>query len=232
MTTDVPNGEVVERLKASLFSGTEKDLADKIAVLKLLIPQGRVLDYGCSWGYGTFQLVCAGYHAVGFEVSEPRAEFGRSRLGVTIISDESALAELAGSFDAVFASHVLEHLPTPAAVFDRLAMLLRPKGLLLIFVPNCGGRMAQELGVNWGPMCCEKHPLALDAAFFERNLPRHGFDLLSFSDPYSANLLSRLLAGELAEHSTDGDELVVCAWRRGRELGDPLRRAAARNSPT
>lgn len=211
MTTDTPDAEHLEKLKTSIFQGTENHLSDKIAVLKALMPRGRVLDYGCSWGYGTFQLVAAGYDAVGFEISSPRAEFGRSRLGVTVISSECALDELAGSFDAVFASHVLEHLPAPSAAFDRLASLLKPRGLLLAFVPNCGGRNARELGVKWGPMCCEKHPLALDSAFFHHALPKCGFSVRTMSDPYNPDDLMRSNApvGEGTELS--GDELMVWA---------------------
>jgi 2-polyprenyl-3-methyl-5-hydroxy-6-metoxy-1,4-benzoquinol methylase len=131
LTTARPDALELARLKASLFRGTEKDLAEKIALLRVLMPQGKVLDFGCSWGYGTFQLREAGYEVVGFEISKPRAEFGRCRLGVSIVSSESCLEALTGSFDCVFASHVLEHLPAPAAVFDRLSSLLKPNGLLL-----------------------------------------------------------------------------------------------------
>jgi SAM-dependent methyltransferase len=214
MTTGMPASEEIRTLRESMFSGTEKDLCDKVTVLKHLMPKGRVLDYGCSWGYGTFQLVGAGFDTVGFEISKPRAEFGRSHLGVSIISDESALVELAGSFDAVFASHVLEHVPIPAAVFDRIAMLLKPNGLLLAFVPNCDGHAARKFGVKWGPMCCEKHPLALDAGFLERNLPNHGLDAFSFSTPYSHDLLAQLLQTTQLVGNLDGDELAVYAWKR------------------
>ena len=43
MTTDMPDAEHLEKLKTSIFQGTEKHLSDKIAVLKALMPRGRVL---------------------------------------------------------------------------------------------------------------------------------------------------------------------------------------------
>jgi SAM-dependent methyltransferase len=213
MTTGMPNRESLEKFRTSMFRGTEKDLSDKIAVLKVLIPRGRVLDYGCSWGYGTFQLVAAGYDAVGFEISHARAAFGRARLGLKIISCESALDGFAQSFDAVFASHVLEHLSAPAPVFDRLANLLKPNGLLVAFVPNCGGDEARRLGVTWGPMCCEKHPLAFDPQFLERVLPRHGFQVSTFSNPYSFAIIEHALKHPGAPRNLHGNELMICARR-------------------
>lgn len=205
MTTGMPNHESLEKFKTSMFRGTEKDLSEKIAVLKALMPRGRVLDYGSSWGYGTFQLAAADYDAIGFEISQPRAAFGRVRLGIKVISGESALDGLARSFDAVFASHVLEHLPAPAAVFDRLASLLKPNGLLLAFVPNCGGDQARRLGANWGPMCCEKHPLAFDPQFLERVLPRHGFQVSIFSSPYAFDVIENTLNDPGAARNLHGD---------------------------
>ncbi len=221
VTTDMPDGELLEKLKTSIFHGTEKDISNRIDVLKALMPRGHVLDYGCSWGYGTFQLIAAGYEAVGFEISDARAEFGRLRLGVTVISDEGALEQFSGSFDAVFAAHVLEHLPAPSAAFDRLAGLLKPNGLLLAFVPNCGGEEAGRRGVDWGPMCCEKHPLALDAVFLERALPRHGFKCAFFSSPYDSKIIARNLShpGATAQYLR-GDELMVVA----RKIEPPAQR--------
>jgi len=39
--------------------------------------KGRVLDYGCSWGYIVQRLLHHGYVAVGYEVSRRRARFGQ-----------------------------------------------------------------------------------------------------------------------------------------------------------
>jgi hypothetical protein len=90
--------------------------------------------------------------------------------------------------------------------------MLAPRGALLIFVPNCGGTSARRQGVYWGPMCCEKHPLAFDAEFFRRSLPDHGFRLAIFSDPYDSDKIA--LTGRISKATqpcTDGDELMVWA---------------------
>lgn len=41
-----------------------------------------------------------------------------------------------GTFDAVVASHVLEHMPDPLGVFHSAAVLLKPDGLLSIVLPD------------------------------------------------------------------------------------------------
>ena len=140
ITTDLPDEEEIMRLRATRFAGTDRDFVLHIAVLKALCPAERVLDFGCSWGYGTFQLKQAGYDVLGFEISKPRADFGRHHLGVEIIDDLSALEMLPDAgFDAIYASHVLEHLTSLREPFALFSRLLKPGGVLFIMVPNCGG---------------------------------------------------------------------------------------------
>jgi 2-polyprenyl-3-methyl-5-hydroxy-6-metoxy-1,4-benzoquinol methylase len=211
MTTEMPDSAALEKLASLNFRGTEKDLSEKIELLKVLCPSGKVLDFGASWGYGTLQLRQAGYDAYGFEISRPRAQFGRRELGVNIYTHQRELENHHGTFDVVFASHVLEHLPVLAGVVELLRSMLAPRGALLIFVPNCGGSNARRHGVYWGPMCCEKHPLAFDAEFFRRSLPDRGFRVAVFSDPYDSQKIALSVHTSTAETRIDGDELMVWA---------------------
>jgi 2-polyprenyl-3-methyl-5-hydroxy-6-metoxy-1,4-benzoquinol methylase len=209
--TELPDEASLKLMQEFGFRGTERDITDKIAILKQLASSGLVMDYGCSWGYGTVQLQAAGYETIGFEISQPRATFGRSRLGLRILSSEAQLDGLTGSFDVVFASHVLEHVPAPSLVLDRIASLLKQNGWLLGFVPNCGGDNARKLGVKWGPMCCEKHPLALDAEFLEQALRRRGFDVYLSTSPYAMDVVREIFNPSRRGRDLDGVELMICA---------------------
>jgi 2-polyprenyl-3-methyl-5-hydroxy-6-metoxy-1,4-benzoquinol methylase len=221
MTIDLPSEQYVSTLKQSAFAGTDKDFSEKIELLKAAVPGGRVLDCGCSWGYGTFQLMSAGYDVIGLEISHRRAEFGRTRLGLNIVNGFEAIAEMGGSFDAIFASHVLEHLPALDGIFEQFTSLLRPAGSLIAFVPNGGGREALRLGPKWGPMCCEKHPLAFDSAFFTRVLPKYGFAVRTFTEPYRVSAISGAVTGP---GDLMGNELMV--WARKIDV-QPANRASA-----
>jgi len=211
LTTELPGLESLKKLVDSRFCGTEKDFSEKIAVLQRLVHRGKVLDFGCSWGYATFQLQQAGYDVVGLEISKPRAEFGRKHLKINILDEYGLLDKYRGSFDVIFSSHVLEHLPNFKGVFERFSALLKPGGILLLFVPNCGGENAIKQGVKWGPMVCEKHPQALDRLFFETVLPTHGFAVKLFSEPYDLEEIGLCVANNNTPRDPRGDELMVCA---------------------
>lgn len=207
--TDLPREEEIQRHIADRFRDSGRDLTACIGMIReigALEPGGSVLDYGCSWGYGVHQLKEAGFRAVGFEISRPRVEFGKRILKVDLTSDVSDLPD--NSFDLVYSSHVLEHIPDPKTPFHHFERLLRPSGKLLLYVPNCGGRDARRFGAKWGQMINEKHVLALTAEFFQRSLPAYGFRTTFASSPYSE------LPRPLAEGpDLDGEELLVVAER-------------------
>jgi SAM-dependent methyltransferase len=212
-TTDLPDPPTLREFIANNFAGSPKDFHDQIAVMHELLPDGRVLDFGCSWGYGVFQLRSAGYEALGFEISRPRAEIGRRELGVEILDDLEDLLKIPDqSLDGIFASHVLEHLLSLKEIFANFARILKPGGVLAIMVPNAGGKCARELGVHWTPMINEKHTLALDAKFFEKNLSPFGFDVNTLSGPYDPAAITSAIRRK-ERLPAEGEELMVLARR-------------------
>src|SRR6185503_5040907 len=78
-TTEMPSAEELEMLKQKQFKGTDRDYSRALRILSALgcRPGMRLLDYGCSWGYGSWQFAQAGYEVAGFEISAPRCEYAR-----------------------------------------------------------------------------------------------------------------------------------------------------------
>jgi SAM-dependent methyltransferase len=60
----------------------------------------------------------------------------RVKDGLNILSDLSELPLAGGSFNSVFCSQVLEHVPDPSQVLSELARILKPGGTLLLSVPH------------------------------------------------------------------------------------------------
>ena len=161
-TTDCPSPETLKELVARAFAGTPKDFTEKVEILDSLgVPKGcMILDFGASWGYGSWQLQEAGYHVVGFEVSKARARYAREMLRQEVVDDPELLK---GPFDVFFSSHVLEHLPSPRDAFGLASRLVRPNGLLVAFTPNGSLQRLREKATHhqvWGMA----HPLCLAAA--------------------------------------------------------------------
>lgn len=97
------------------------------------ITKGGLLDVGA--GGGEFVAICnrSGFQAEGVEPNIGYSEYARSQYGANVRTME--LADLDGSYDVITLFHVLEHLPSPTAVFSRLHQLLNPGGCLFVEVP-------------------------------------------------------------------------------------------------
>lgn len=174
--TEIPDAATAAKLSATGFAGTAWHRGDRIGFVEEALgkPNGRsLLDFGCSWGYGTRQYGSAGWAAHGFEIDRRRAEFGRAALRLDIRSD---FAEFHGQkFDVIVADHSLEHVPDLGATLDAWTALAAPNAALVTFVPNGSCCDARRLGVRWGPLIGEAHTVAFTMEWLGRNLPRHGF---------------------------------------------------------
>jgi SAM-dependent methyltransferase len=174
LVTELPNPTELAMLVESGFDKPGLDFSRKIETLKTLRTSGKILDFGCSWGYGTYQLKLAGFDPIGFEISKQRARFGREKLQLRILDDIDVLRSLENEpFDIIFSNHVLEHLPNLRQTLDLFAHLLAKGGVMFHVLPNLAG----DAGTGdrlWRGLH-RAHPIAPTREFFERNLPMHGF---------------------------------------------------------
>ena len=96
----------------------------------------RMLDVGCSTGFVVEAARDRGWDAVGLDLNPSAVEFGCSRgLDLRDVALEEAQLEPA-SFDAVCLFDVLEHLLEPVRTVQACTELLRPGGILFMYVPN------------------------------------------------------------------------------------------------
>jgi 2-polyprenyl-3-methyl-5-hydroxy-6-metoxy-1,4-benzoquinol methylase len=96
----------------------------------------RFLDVGCSTGFVVEAAQLAGWDAQGIDLNPSAVEFGRRR-GLEL--SNIALQDLdvpPGTFDSIGLFDVLEHLVDPKALLERAIYLLKPKGIIFLYVPN------------------------------------------------------------------------------------------------
>jgi 2-polyprenyl-3-methyl-5-hydroxy-6-metoxy-1,4-benzoquinol methylase len=210
----LPDPRDLPTLKAERFvSLFGPDLNFKMGLIKAIRPAGRILDYGCSWGYATYLMGKDGYSAVGFDISKPRAGYAREHLGVPVIDSLDALAaEPNESFDIIYSNNVLEHLPTIGLVLASCGRLLKPDGIAIHLLPNYSGK-ARRTG-EWLNWIGEDHPIAPTIEFFRNALPAAGLSRFAFATtPLDTEAIAAVTgrSGEAAQ--LEGDELLVVAQK-------------------
>lgn len=211
-TTQLPSEGELARLVDRQFKGTEKDYSTYVDVLSALgVTRGaRVLDFGCSWGYGSWQLQRAGLRVVSFEISRPRCRYALERLDVDAHHD---LEEISGPFDVFFSAHVLEHVPVVSDVISVARRLLRPGGLFVAFTPNGSQALRDRQFAAWMQLWGLVHPNLMDPLFYQKAFALDRW--LLASSPYDLPAIAAWKADSGNQESRlDGDELLLVAEMR------------------
>ena len=177
MTTECPPKSEIETLKTSNFAGSERDFAGYVDFLdRHCVPKGmRLFDFGCSWGYGSFQFARAGYDVYSHEIGVDRRTYAIENLGIRHLDDPYAIIEghpLFNSFDCFFSSHVLEHVPAPSKVIDLAWQCLKPGGAFVAFTPNGNDAFRRHDPQGWRNMWGGVHPNYLDDVFYDHQFAR------------------------------------------------------------
>jgi len=99
---------------------------------------GRILDCGCGAGDNARILSDRGWCVTGITIDPREQEAARQFCEAVYIADlEQGLPpDVDGAFDAVLASHVLEHLARPERLLREVHQRLSPGGVLAVALPN------------------------------------------------------------------------------------------------
>lgn len=98
---------------------------------------GKLLDVGCSFGNFLMLMRELGWDVLGLEPHQEVAQIAEECVGVRVLPTSLETSGLPDeSFDAVTASHVIEHVYDPVQFLQNCAKLLKPGGRLVVVTPN------------------------------------------------------------------------------------------------
>jgi SAM-dependent methyltransferase len=134
-------------LKDAGFWNLEGEIKNRLG------PEGRmprVLDIGCAAGTLLKELKDRGWDCTGVEICRAEAEYARRERGLDVRSLPLEENHFPGaSFDLLLASHLIEHLNSPAAFVSEACRILAPRGFFIITTPNIGGFQAKIFRGRW-----------------------------------------------------------------------------------
>lgn len=105
-------------------------------VRDMLTGKERVLDVGCSTGHLITGIQDKALEVFGHELSKKEVDFCKNILKINV--DDIPLSERfeKESFDMITMMFVFEHIGDPVPFLEELKLYLKPKGKLVILVPN------------------------------------------------------------------------------------------------
>ncbi|HVO35566.1 MAG TPA: class I SAM-dependent methyltransferase [Gemmatimonadales bacterium] len=141
---------------------------------------GELLDVGCGGGAFLDRMRALGWRVLGVD-SEPRAvEFARTHRGLDVVAgtlEEQRFSD--GRFDAVTASHVVEHVHNPRSFLRECARVTRPGGRVVLVTPNIESLGRRRLGGSWIGLDPPRHLHLFSRATLSRLAEQAGLEVRS-----------------------------------------------------
>ena len=102
----------------------------------LLSRPGRLLEIGCNTGFFGKVALDRKWTLVGVEISETMAKAAHANYGFETRAGDWTKMSFNLAFDAVYCSHVIEHIPNPQEWMKKFKEVIQPKGIVCLSVPN------------------------------------------------------------------------------------------------
>ncbi len=137
---------------------------------------GRILDVGCGDGFFLRSVKSIGWEAHGIEMNEKAVHRAKS-IGVDQVT-QGTFADASypdNYFDVIRFWSVLEHIHDPVTTLTKVNQLLKPKGLLVLQVPNYRSAAARWAGPRWSAWDVPRHLYHFSSRSLTTLLEKSGF---------------------------------------------------------
>ncbi len=159
--------------------------APRAEMIKSFVPQGKLLEIGCSVGYFLEAAQEIGdWELYGVEPNKTAAEYVRKRMNIEVYSDLVENVTLTKDcFDVIASFEVIEHIANPFDVIKSCYRILKKQGYLFISTPNIEGFDFRILGKHHRSYSAPGHLVYFTPATFRHMLDKAGFAEIQINTP-------------------------------------------------
>lgn len=178
------NGYTSENIKKTLIQTWEFNLKDldfykyeKEIFKKNSKP--KLLDIGCASGFFLEYIQKRNWEVYGVEISKEMADFAKDQFNLNVWNGDFLEYKTDLSFDCITMWASIEHFSDPIKVFEKIAQLLKTKGIF-IFSTCRWGFLAKIKKENWRFMNVPEHLYFFNEKQLEKILKSLNFKLISY----------------------------------------------------
>jgi SAM-dependent methyltransferase len=172
--------------------------AEKLSFLSRCgLAGGRILDVGCGAGFFLRALDGRLWERFGVEIGPEAARLAARELGEDRVREGSLTgAQFAdASFDVVAFWSSLEHTTDPRAQLMSARRIVKPRGTVIVQVPNAGSYQARVFKSDWYALDAPRHRYHFTRGTLDRLIRECGFE------PYRMTQFSRAHNAHALKHS-------------------------------
>jgi len=158
-----------------LFFPTRRDHLDYGFAQLTDMHKGKLLEIGCGSGEMLRRFSDWGWETEGIDFDENAVKNSRSKNLKVSQGDLTSQNYDIDSFDAIYCSHVLEHVPDPMGFLKECFRVLKPGGRLVIFTPNAESWGHSKFKSDWRGLEPPRHLHIFTNKSFELLAKESGF---------------------------------------------------------
>lgn len=169
-----------------------------LKLMRRFIPQGNLLEIGCSYGCFLKKARQRGWKVKGVEISPVASHFAREEYNLPVITGSIRNTNFTDKeFDSVVMWHVLEHDLDPKGLLEKIYRYLRSNGILALTLPNINSLSARILKGYWLDLIPPAHLYQFSPVTIEKLLQSSGFQIVQLETTRgdSPNIFFTLLQG-------------------------------------
>ena len=141
------------------------------------LSKGSLLDIGTGTGYFGNAMKERGWRVKAIEKNAKARAFAKEHFDLDVDAEDALGMYADASFDAITLWHVMEHLEHLDETWERLAALLKERGVLIVAVPNVSSYDAKKYGAWWAAYDVPRHLWHFSPSTMQQFGAKHGFKL-------------------------------------------------------
>lgn len=162
---------------------------------------GTLLDVGAGTGAFANAMKTAGWQVTGLEPDPTARNIAQVKYMLPLQSPEMLFSLAENSFDAITMWHVLEHVHNLHGYLEQYHKILRPKGKLVIAVPNYTSGDATHYKEHWAAYDVPRHlyhfsPQSMDVLAKQKGFVITGYKPMWFDSVYVSMLSEQYKKGK------------------------------------
>ena len=176
----ISHTDTTKGLMNKVYHWVRNYMLDKKAALvkrvSLLPNTGKLLDIGTGTGYFSHAMQQRGWEVSAIEKSPQARQFAKDHFGLLVDSEDKLSSYPAESFHVITLWHVMEHLEHLNETWERLKVMLKKEGTLIVAVPNYTSYDAQHYGAWWAAYDVPRHLWHFSPDTMKQFADKHGFE--------------------------------------------------------
>jgi SAM-dependent methyltransferase len=161
-------------------------------ILRLKPRRGRLLEFGCAYGFFLAEAKSHFESVQGIEISEDAVRFCHSR-GLDVTTGAVDDSTLKGFYDVAVGLDVIEHVQEPHETVKMIASHMHPGSVLIMTTGDWAAPLARISGPNWRLMTPPQHLSFFTFKSMQLILESAGFQIASVAHPWKRVPLSLIV---------------------------------------